>query len=329
MAQHSSKLQGLSFRSGAATILPEHELVDVRHRLVASHRDVAELRRQVASWRERSALTVEVRQDPKDRRVFEHVLKSSHTFPHQKWSLHAGRAVNEARSALDNFNTLMFERFAQTSYDPDRVYFPITTTGKEWRNWRQRHSALPAWAIDRYKRVQPSEGPYQGLIGLQRMDDDRKHKRSTPLSIAIVGLLSSVQMRVEGLVEEGDLAPVLEPISNVLGPGMRSVKIAKVSFGRDVHDFEVDDSVDGPDFELHFSFRDESYNLPELAELPHRVSAAIEYISNGDAGYLARYRASPPWIETPFVRFSSTLRAELLSGRPSVKDAEKKVEEVV
>lgn len=329
MSELSNRVQGLSFRSRAVTTLPEQELIEVRYRLAASLRDVTELQRQVASWRERSALTVEVRQDPDDRRVFEHILTSSNTFPHQKWSLLGGRAINEARSALDNFNMLMFERFAQASYDADRIYFPITTTGKEWRNWRQKHNALPAWAIDRYKQVQPSEGPFKGFVGLQRMDDDRKHKRPTPVSIAIVGQLSSGLMTFDGLVTEDDLAPSLVPISNVLGPGMRSVKIARIYFARDVFDFEVHTQMDGVDFDILFNFRDESYELPELVELPRRVSAAIDYISSGDAGALARYMAPPPWTTTPFAGFSDTLHHDLLSGRPSMKDVEKKIREAI
>ncbi|EPR75862.1 hypothetical protein ADILRU_1822 [Leifsonia rubra CMS 76R] len=289
--------QGLSFRAPGQTKLSENDLGDVRFRVAAAARDVAQLKRKVASWRDSSSLSVEVRQDPGDRRVIEHVLISSKTFPHREWSMHAGRAINEARSALDNFNTLMFERFAQDSYDPDGIYFPITKDGKEWRSWRQKHRALPEWAIERYKKIQPSQGPFKGLLGLQAMDNDRKHKRLTPLNIAILGELSRWTAKVEGLVTENEPEPEIEALSNLLGPGMRSIKIARIRFARDV--LEIEDQVEenGPDFDLHFSFHDETYELPELTDLPRRVSDAIDYVSSGDGAALARYTARPTFLD--------------------------------
>jgi hypothetical protein len=288
--------QGLSFRAPGHTRLSENDLGDVRFRVAAAARDVAQLKRSVAAWRESSTLRVEARQDPDDRRAIEHVLTSSKTFPHREWSLHAGRAINEARSALDNLNTSMFERFAQESYDPDGICFPITKGGKEWRSWRQKHRALPDWAIDRYKKVQPSEGPFKGLLGLQAMDNDRKHKRLTPLNIAIVGELSAWTATLEGLGSENEPEPEIEALSNVLGPGMRSVKISRLRFVRDVIEIRSETGESEPSFDLHFSFRDETYELPELADLPGRVAAAVDYVSSGDVAALARYMARPQFL---------------------------------
>lgn len=294
---HAQPFQGLSFRAPGQTRLSENDLGDVRFRVAAAARDVAQLKRSVAAWRESSTLRVEARQDSDDRRTIEHMLTSSKTFPHREWSLHAGRAINEARSALDNLNTSMFERFAQESYDPDGIYFPITKGGKEWRVWRQKHRALPDWAIDRYKKVQPSEGPFKGLLGLQAMDNDRKHKRLTPLNIAIVGELSSWTARLEGPVSENEPEPEIEALSNVLEPGMRSVKISRISFARDIIEFKSETGESEPSFDLHFSFREETYELPELADLPGRVAAAVEYVSNGDVAALARYMARPQFLQ--------------------------------
>lgn len=293
-AGHSEAPQGVSFRSPGHTRLSENDLGDVRFRIAAAARDVAQLKRSVAAWRESSTLSVEARQDPDDRRVIEHVLNISRVFPHREWSLHAGRSINEARSALDNLNTSMYERFAQDSYDPDGIYFPITNGGKDWRSWRQKHRALPEWAIDRYKKIQPSEGPFKGLLGLQTMDNDRKHKRLTPLNIAIVGELSSWTATLEGLVSENEAEPEIEALSNILGPGMRTVKIARLHFAQDIIEVQFGAGDREPSFDLHFNFHDESYELPELADLPKRASAAIDYVSSGDASALARYMAPPP-----------------------------------
>tara|TARA_R110002124_G_scaffold162374_1_gene329471 strand:+ start:2169 stop:2798 length:630 start_codon:yes stop_codon:yes gene_type:complete len=187
----------------------------------------------------------------------------------------------------------MFERFAQDSYDPDKIYFPITNGGKEWRGWRQKHRALPEWATDRYKKVQPSEGPFKGLLGLQAMDNDRKHKRLTPLNIAIVGELSSWTATLEGIVSENEIEPEIEALSNILGPGMRTVKISRLRFAQEIIEIEFKTGGSEPNFDLHFNFHDESYELPELADLPNRVAAAIDYVSSGDVSALARYMAPP------------------------------------
>jgi len=287
--------QGSAFRSRHPRAVPDPALAHLRYRLSAAFRDVLDLARQVEVWKARSDVAVTVAQDPSNPSAFEHRLVANSAFPYEEWELLAARSIHECRSVLDSLNMLMLEQFAEEDFDEDRVYFPITANGKDWRSWRQQHRALPSWVVERYRSVQPNQGPYRGLTGLSRLDNDRKHKRSTPMKVAVTGLISKGNFTVEGLVDDESLNPQIEAFSNTLSPGVRSVRLARITYTPKVIAYASDPTAQ-VEVDIIFSFGSESYHLAEIVELPRRIGHVVDFVARGNPEALGRYQSRPSYI---------------------------------
>lgn len=232
-----------------------------------------------------------------DRLSFDLHVEASRTYPHDDWAILSSELAHNARAALENLNDRLFRRYATGPYDARRIQFPITSTGKDWRSWKQSHRALPDWLITRYERVQPRIGPYRGLQGLASMNNQDKHVWLQRVSLALTNVPGRGTVTVEGTSPDVELTPIGRTL--FLGRGERRIHIATAQSSRRIVDMP-ETAENDIDPVLHFHVggdapEDQSYTLAELAEIPRRVGHLIDYV-NGDDGALARYQAVPSYV---------------------------------
>lgn len=287
-----------AFGIGRTRTLHDVEVADIRHLVADAARRARELVRLFDDWQRSAGLNSEVTISPADPRVAEIYLTSERALPYRKMASLAGQSIHAGRSALDHLNTAMMRKFASGDYDDHKTYFPITDSGKDWRSWRSRHSALPDWVQDRYKELQPGAGPFKGLRGLQALDNLGKHRDLIPIRVAVVGSYGSGETTLAGIVDEDAAIVSLDAISNEITRDVRRLLAAKITYAAPIERLHQDES---PELEIDplFYFGAEHYTLREIAELPNRVDAAISYAATGEPSHLAAYQAP---FEDPLVR---------------------------
>ncbi len=296
----SRSAPGDAFGVGASMTLTDLELADIRHLVVDAARGAKQLSDEFDRWRRAAGLKTEVRISDTDRRVQEIYLVSQKPLPYRKMATLAAQTLRSGRAALDHLNSLMMRRFAMDEYDDTKVYFPITETGRDWRNWRSRHQTLPDWAQDRYREVQPSSGPFKGLRGLQELDNLSKHRQLIPIRVAVVGQLGTGHATFASEVDEKEeQAVTVDAISNELTHDVRRVLLSKITYAAPIDSLEQTEPA-APEIDPLFYFGSEHYTLREVAELPRRIESAIEFVATGDRRHLAAYQRPfvDPLIET-------------------------------
>jgi hypothetical protein len=209
----------------------------------------------------------------------------------------ASELAHNARAALDNLNDRLFRGYSTEPYEAKRIQFPITMTGKEWRNWRQSHRALPAWIIERYEKVQPGTGPYVGLQGLALMNNQDKHVWLQRVSLALTNVSGRGTFTVEGTNPDIQMTPIAHDL--FLGRAERLVHIATANSSRRIVDMpQTADNEIHPVLHFHVGSDEQtngSFTMEELAELPRRVGHVIDYV-NGNDSALGRYQAVPSYM---------------------------------
>lgn len=282
---------------GAVYALGPEDLSVLDARIARASRAAANLRAAVDTWRASTTFTTHVAVQEPERTSFDFFIEVSKPYPHDKWAMEASDLAHNARSALDNFNDRIFRKYATKEYDAKKIQFPITLTGKEWRNWKRSHDALPAWLIERYRQIQPQSGPYIGLKGLAMLNNQDKHVWLQKVSIAITELVGSSTLTIEGIDPDIRLDPIAREI--FLERGMRRLHFATAIGNRKILDAPstADNDIQPV---LHFHVGSEeateegSFTMDELAELPKRVAYALNFV-NGDDRALVCYQAVPPF----------------------------------
>ena len=266
----------------------------LRTRVARASRAAADLESAVTRWQAATTFTSLVTVSEPDRMAFDLYVEVSRSYPHDNWATMAGELAHNARSALDNLNDRLFAKYANGPYEASRIQFPITTTGKEWRNWKQSHKTLPDWLIARYEKVQPRTGPYQGLQGLSWTNNKDKHVWLQRISLALTNVPGRGTFTVEGVAPHIELTPVGQNL--FLERGQKRVHIATARANRRI--LEMPQAAEN-DIEpvLHFHIDSDPdsnryYTLAEIAEIPRRVDHAMDYV-NGDDSALGRYQAVP------------------------------------
>ena len=160
---------------GARRALDLEEMSVLYARTARASRAASKLAMAVNVWQTSTTFTTHVEVQEPDRTSFDMFIEVSKLYPHDQWAMDSSDLAHNARSALDDFNDRLFKKYATKEYDAKRIQFPITLTGKEWRNWKRSHDALPTWLIERYRQVQPATGPYIGLKGLAMLNNQDKH----------------------------------------------------------------------------------------------------------------------------------------------------------
>ncbi|WES66036.1 hypothetical protein P0L94_08160 [Microbacter sp. GSS18] len=287
---------GSSFRRKDSNGLGLADLEDIRFRVRAARRDALDLRQAIHDWRHRSDVKVEVSLRSGSPDIVDFTLTAGSAFPHQDWALRVGRILHDCRSALDNLNTLMIERYSVGEL-PRRPYFPITEPGRQWREWAKVHAGLPSWAIARYEAVQPWASPYHGLHGLQQLNNGDKHRQMIPVQVALVGKIAAFSTVVEGLVQDGEeLLESVETGAPVLCAGQRAVRVASLVVNREVVSLDHDDVTPDCEIDPDFQYTGGSYRLAEVVELPRRVGLAVDYVATGDPATLDEFSARPAYV---------------------------------
>jgi hypothetical protein len=279
---------------GIRRALSIDELSALRTRVARASRAAADLESAVIKWQAGTTFSSTATVEEPDRMAFDLYVEASRTYPHDKWAVLAGELGHNARSALDNLNDRLFAKYATGQYDANRIQFPITTTGTQWRKWKQSHGALPDWLIARYEKVQPRVGPYRGLQGLSSSNNSDKHVWLQRISLALTNLPGRGTLTIEGVDPGLELTPVAHDL--FLERGQRRVHIATARGNRRI--LEMPQTAENDiDPVLHFHVGsdgsgDRFYTLAEIAEIPRRVDQAIDYV-NGDDSALSKYQAVP------------------------------------
>ena len=288
---------GEGFGRGASRTLSDIELADVRHLVVEASRRARDLIEIFDAWHRSAELTVDTKRSPTDDHVEEIYLSSSAALPFRKMAILTAQSVHTARSALDHMNSVVMDKFATSEYDPRRVYFPVTESAKDWRSWRSRHSALPDWAVERYRALQPTSGPFKGLRGLQELDNLGKHRRLIPIRVAVVGSFGSRRTELES-AEDPSLDVEVNATSNEFTRDQKRFLAATIRYPAAITNL-TDASPSNLVVDPLVYFGDEHYTLREVADLPRRVDFAIDYIATGDPVHLSDYQQPFP---DPLVR---------------------------
>ncbi|WP_448003034.1 hypothetical protein [Agromyces bauzanensis] len=279
---------------GVRSALTHDEVSMLHARIRRASRAATQLKAAVLEWQSKVTFTSHVTVQEPDRTAFDLHVEVSRTYPHDDWAIISSELAHNARAALDNLNDRLFIKYATGPYEAKRIQFPITSTGKEWRSWKQSHRALPDWLIERYQEVQPRTGPYLGLQGLASMNNQDKHVWLQRVSLALTNLPGRGTLSVEGTSPDLRLAPVAHGL--FLGRGERRVHIASAHSSRKIVDMpQIAENDIHPVLHFHVGHDekdDKSYTLAELAEIPRRVAHAVDYM-NGDDSALARYQAVP------------------------------------
>lgn len=282
---------------GLRRALNQDELAVLYARISRASRAAASLKSAVEEWQARTTFTSHVSLQEPECTAFDLHIEVSQTYPHDQWAMDASDLAHNARAALDNFNDRIFSKHAMRPYDARRIQFPITSTGKEWRNWKQSHDVLPGWLIERFQQIQPRTGPYVGLHGLALLNNQDKHVWLQRVSIALTQLSGRGTFTVEGTDADIQLTPIARDI--FLERGKRRLHYATARGSRRIIDIpEIAENEIQP--VLHFHVGSEeldegSFTMEELAEVPRRVRHAIEFI-NGDDAALVRYQAVPSYM---------------------------------
>ncbi|SEB55338.1 hypothetical protein SAMN04489806_1085 [Paramicrobacterium humi] len=283
---------------GIANALGVDERAALEARIVHATRQGADLKRIVDRWVSGTTFTTRTSLLGPNGTGFNVYVEMSRPHPHDRWATIASSMAHASRAALDNLNDRLFARFANGSYDRQRISFPITTNGREWRKWRQAHRALPAWIIERYEAVQPWPDKvghhYVGLAGLQWYDNKDKHVWLQGISLAPTEFIGSGQFDIEGL----DPIPEIEVDAHdvFISHGQTRVHVATVSTQRRLVNVGA---IGGQEIVpvLHFHIDggdgvDRTYTLTEMVEIPKRVRYVLDYV-DGNAGALAWFQSKP------------------------------------
>lgn len=270
-------------------------------RIVYATRQGLELERAVDRWLAGTTFTTQTSLLEPSGTGFNVYVEMSRAHPHDYWATIASGMAHATRAALDNLNDRLFAHHATGAYDPRRISFPITTNGREWRNWKQAHRALPAWIVERYEAVQPRTDHaghhYLGLEGLQWYNNKDKHEWLQGISLAPTELIGTSQFDIEGL----DPIPEIELDAHdvFLSRGQTRVHVATVRTQRRLRDVGT---IGGQEIVpvLHFHIDggdgvDRTYTLREMVELPKRVRHLIDYVDGNDEA-LARFQSKPSYV---------------------------------
>lgn len=284
---------------GVKTALNADDLVALQTRVARASRAAARLSMAVENWQSKTSFTSHVTVLEPERTSFDLHIEATRTYPHDQWALEAGELAHSARAGLDNLNDRLFARYATKSFDARRIHFPITSSGTEWRSWRQAHSALPAWLVERYAKVQPRTGPYMGLKGLAQMNNQDKHVWLQRVSLALTNVSGRATMTIEGTSPDLVMTPVARDF--FLERGERRVHYATARGDRKIIEMpETAENDIHPVLHFHLGADElgmQSYTLEEVVEIPRRVGHLISYV-NGDDSALMRYQAVPSYVNT-------------------------------
>lgn len=282
---------------GATKALNVDEMAALHTRISRASRSLVELKAAFQKWEAGTTFTTRTTLLEPERTAFDVHVEMSRSYPHDVWALHGSDFAHHSRSALDNLNDRLFVKYATESYDPKRIQFPITTTGKEWRNWRQSHRAIPDWITERYKRVQPFKGQYNGLVVLALMNNRDKHVWLQGLGLVPTNLFMDSSFTVQGI--DPDLSPEMVCHDYYFGRNQREILMASIH-GKD-RILEMADSVHHEIVpELFFAVgitpeTFEPWRIADLVEISLRVAKVIEYM-NGTESALVDYLAMPEHV---------------------------------
>lgn len=117
------------------------------------------------------------------------------------WNV-ANDAVQNFRSALDNFHYAVCEHFTEPGWE-GFVYFPITSNSNEWRKWQKQHkSIVPREVQPRYLEFQPWLSGRPHLAHLSRIAKLEKHRTGVAATVSLVDLSISGTWELEGTWQE-------------------------------------------------------------------------------------------------------------------------------
>lgn len=286
---------GSAFGVHRRRTIGEPDLAPVRQRLARATRRARELEDAVAAWRAKTTFTSHVTVSDTAPSTLEVVVETSRLFPHDHWSSLAGEFAYQARTTLDNLNDNLARSFAEHPYDATRIQFPITSTGKDWRTWKQRHRFYPEWLIEKFDRVQPKTGRYKALEGLQWFNNKDKHEWMRDLEVAMTGLVAGSTFVLEGLLGEHDVTPILTAGKNVIERGARRVVVGTFDVGHPILEAPpiADNAVE---VDLLFDVGTGAYSLDEIRELPVRIGYIIDYLARDDSRAFVLYQSRPAYI---------------------------------